>query len=138
MVDVGIVQRKTSKIMHCLKRLAPYQVMEEEVFLQNQDAMDIAAHNLYVVLQQLIDLGAHVIADDHLGDMTIMSDIPEILSREGILSGDLPGLFRKMIGFRNLLAHEYGDLDIRIMHRILREHQMDIRRVLDAMLQYTQ
>jgi uncharacterized protein YutE (UPF0331/DUF86 family) len=69
MVDIGILQKKTAKVVHCLQRLAPFREISEETFLHSQDAIDISAHNLYVALQQLIDMGAHIVADDHLGDM---------------------------------------------------------------------
>ena len=65
-----------------------------------------------------------------------MSDIPGILARERILEEPLAESFRKMIGFRNLLALEYGDMDIVMMHRVIKEHLIDVHQVLEALLRY--
>ena len=41
-------------------------------------AVDIVVHNFFVILQNVIDVGTHIIADDNLGDMVFLMDIPDI------------------------------------------------------------
>lgn len=136
MVDQGVIQRKISKIIYCMGRIEKYQGITEKEFLASPDAVDIVVHNFFVILQNVIDVGTHIIADDNLGDMVFLMDIPDILEREGILSTDYSPRLKAMIGFRNIIAYEYGDIDLKMVYRILKENLVDIYLFMDAITRY--
>lgn len=136
MVDQGVIQRKISKIIHCMGRIEKYQRATQEEFLANPDSIDIVLHNFFVMLQNVIDVGTHIIADDNLGDMVFLMDIPDILVREGILTVDYLPRLKAMIGFRNIIAHEYGDIDLKMVYRILKENLGDLYVFMDAITRY--
>ena len=43
---------------------------------------------------------------------------------------------KAMIGFRNIIAHEYGDIDLKMVYRILKENLVDIHVFMDAITRY--
>ena len=53
----------------------------------------------------------------YLGTAVVVwhSGIPSILSEHGYLSAELKEKWVQMIGFRNILVHEYLDIDRRIV-----------------------
>jgi uncharacterized protein YutE (UPF0331/DUF86 family) len=87
-----------------------------EEFLVDEDARDIVTHNLFITLQNIIDFGTHLISDVGLEEPDFLTEIPGILAKEKIIEAQLEEPIRGMIGLRNLIAHEYGELDFKIIH----------------------
>ncbi len=67
---------------------------------------------LFLAIQDLLDIGSHIIAAHSLGMPETYQDIIDILGREGILPGEFAARIRGMAGFRNILEHEYVRLDM--------------------------
>jgi len=60
-----------------------------------------------------------VIAELELGMIETYSDIPRILAKRGYIDRDLPERWIRIIGFRNILVHEYLDVDRKVVHEVL-------------------
>ena len=105
-------------------------------FLNDDDLKDIITHNLFVMLQNVIDIGTHLIADAGWAEPDYLAEIPEILRQEKVIPEGLTGPLKAMIGLRNLIAHEYGVLDYRIIYRIVSEDLGDIQCFLKAIIEY--
>lgn len=66
---------------------------------------------LYLAIQDLLDIAAMLAASIGPNPAMTYRETIEILGGAGALPSEaVPGL-RQMTGFRNILAHEYGDLD---------------------------
>jgi uncharacterized protein YutE (UPF0331/DUF86 family) len=66
---------------------------------------------LQVAAEAVFDVGNHVLAghfEDHADDY---EDILKRLLSHGVISSDLAERLRGLGGFRNVLVHEYADLD---------------------------
>lgn len=129
MTDVAL-NKKTS-IERCLKQVREYYARPsdlpfEEDFLR-QDAIAI---NLQRACEQCIDLANHVIKLRKLGLPKESRESFELLARAGIVSADMAGRLKGMIGFRNTLVHEYQRLDIKLMVDVIENH-------LDELVDYT-
>lgn len=57
----------------------------------------------------------------------------EVLRREGIISEQLSKNLEDMAGFRNLLVHRYGDIDIEELRDILENDMDDVREFIDQL-----
>ena len=55
----------------------------------------------------------------------------EILAEAGLLSQELGALLASMVGFRNILVHDYTRLDPAIVTRVLRKDLGDLARFRD-------
>jgi uncharacterized protein YutE (UPF0331/DUF86 family) len=73
----------------------------------------------------------HVIADLDLGTVQWYSDIPTIPAERGGLSPELRSRWIQMFGFRNILVHEYLDLDRRIVYEALQHGLGDLEGLRD-------
>jgi uncharacterized protein YutE (UPF0331/DUF86 family) len=69
------------------------------------------AFNLFLLIQDSIDLAAHLIAARGIGIPTSHRESFEILARAGILSREVATGMAAMASLRNRIAHSYGDLD---------------------------
>lgn len=65
-------------------------------------------------------MGNHIIADDNLGVVTSYRDIPTILEELDFISIELRETWIAMIGFRNVLVHDYTDIDQKLVYDALK------------------
>jgi uncharacterized protein YutE (UPF0331/DUF86 family) len=91
---------------------------------------------LQLAIEIVGDLGNHVIADLALGVVNWHSDIPTILAGQGYLSADLKETWIQMIGFRNILVHEYLDIDRGIVYQVLQHRLEDIAALQRVFVQF--
>jgi len=61
-------------------------------------------------------MAAHVIVEQALGTVNQNRDIPECFRRHGDINAEQAACWVRMIGFRNILIHEYLDVDRGIVH----------------------
>lgn len=136
MVSENIIKRKINAIHHSLERIRRYQDLSLEEFLAEEDARDIVTHNLFITLQNIIDIGTHLISDLGLEEPDFLTEIPGILVKEKIIGVQLEKPIKAMIGLRNIIAHEYGDLNFKIIYTILTTELADVDQFLTNIINY--
>lgn len=136
MVDSILLMKKISKIEYHISRIQKYNDIEYEDFISNEDVKDIILHNLFITIQYMIDMVTHIIADDQLGEMAFVSDCADILHKEKILNEGERENLRKIIGFRNIIAHQYGDVDYKIVYFVMKDGLKDLSRILKKVIDY--
>jgi len=81
--------------------------VNEEVLRMNLDTQDIVLHNLQLAIQACVDIGSHIISDEGWGVAGSFSEIFYILQQKEVISHALADKMVAMVGFRNILVHEY-------------------------------
>jgi len=66
-----------------------------------------------------VNIQNHIIADENLGKVEFYSDIPKILYDNKYIGDELRDVFIKIIGFRNILVHDYLDIDLDIVYEVI-------------------
>ncbi|RNA66975.1 DUF86 domain-containing protein [Alteribacter keqinensis] len=61
-------------------------------------------------------------------------DAFSILEKEGMLEPSLNKLMKAMVGFRNIAVHDYQELNLIILQRILENHLQDFQRYTESIL----
>ncbi len=104
-------------------------------FLPVQNAM--AAPNAFyqLAIETLTDIGNHVIADLNLGVVDWYSDVPRLLHEAGYIDENLRATWTRMIGFRNILVHDYLNVDRGIVYQVLHENLEDFEALKQAFIQ---
>lgn len=82
---------------------------------------------LQLAVEILDDLGAHVVARAQLGPVASYGDVPERLREAGHLTETQAHTWRRIIGFRNVLVHDYLEVDLTIVYDVLRNRLDDLR-----------
>lgn len=62
-------------------------------------------------IQSCIDLASHIRASEALGPAETSREEIETLVEAGIISAETGSKLSEAVGFRNHLAHRYGDID---------------------------
>lgn len=130
MVNATVILNKTAQVRKRLDRLQTKKSLTREELKNNIDAQDIILHNLQLAIQGCVDIGTHIIADEGWGTVGSFSEIFYFLQEKKVLSPDLADRMVAMVGFRNLLVHEYETISMDIVYDILQTHLNDIEEFL--------
>ncbi len=122
-----IILNKKETIERCVKQIRTYFAMPSELAFEDdflkQDAIAI---NLQRAAEQCIDLANHLVKIKKLGIPKESKDAFTLLANAGIISQELSKKLKGMVGFRNILVHDYQDLEIKVMKEIIEYHLDDL------------
>jgi len=124
MIDDIILNKKES-IERCVKQIRDYYSRPSDIPFENDYfKQDAIALNIQRAAEQCIDMANHVIKVKKLGIPKESRQVFVLLARAGIISGEMSKLLQAMVGFRNILVHEYQEIEIKIMTDVI-ENQLD-------------
>ena len=126
---------KASIIERCLKRIEEEYVGHEDELATNFTRQDALVLNLQRVCEASIDAAMHLVRIHKLGIPTESRQAFEMLVKTGRLDDELGRRLVAMVGFRNVVVHNYQELDIDILHDILAERLGDLRAFARLLLQ---
>ena len=92
-------------------------------FEEDHLKQDAIAMNLQRACELGIDIANHVIKVKKLGLPQDSKDSFALLRRAGLIDADMTVALQSMVGFRNILVHEYQKLDLAIMVEVI-EHRV--------------
>ena len=130
MTDLQLVAKKLALIETSvveLRSLVRLEAVQEDV-----RELRFAAYTLHIAIQAALDVAAHIVADNRLGEPQNNRELFELLARYGWISRELMGSLREMVGFRNIVVHGYERLNAAIVEKILRHHLDDLLQFVSA------
>lgn len=127
MTNIDVLENKISAVKKYLKILTRYQKYSDAEISDNLDLQGALERYLYLATQAAIDLADIVISLKRLRKPSSLKESFEILSEENIIPKSLKEELIKMVGFRNVIAHDYEDVDKNIVYDVLRHRLDDIK-----------
>jgi len=91
---------------------------------------------LHTALEACLDIGRRLIATLGLRHANDNKEIFTILAEEGILPKQILPTLYAMVGFRNVLVHEYVGLDDNAVYGVLKKHLKDFEIFSQAIENY--
>jgi uncharacterized protein YutE (UPF0331/DUF86 family) len=130
-----IVLNKKESIERCIKQIRTYyRLPSEMIFEEDYMRQDAVALNLQRACEQCIDLANYVIKVRKLGLPKESKDSFRLLAANRIITADLAKNLEGMVGFRNVLVHEYQRMDIHLMIQVIENRLDDLLRFTDYIL----
>ena len=80
---------------------------------------------LQVSIESVLDICAQMVIELRLGLPSEEDDIFEKLEQAEIISSATRETLKRMKGFRNILVHEYGHIDDRLVYDVLKNNMED-------------
>jgi uncharacterized protein YutE (UPF0331/DUF86 family) len=130
MVDPGVILKRAEQIEKHLDRIRPFTSLSYEAFLKDSTTQDVVEYNLFQVVNHLIDIFQHVVVDEEYGFPETAYEAAEILLTKGILGQGEAEIFKQMVGFRNVVGHDYININKEVVYQILTHGEKDIRALL--------
>lgn len=136
MVRVEVLKKRIVKLEEYLGLLAAYRSMPLDKFLSNPEHYHSAERLLQLCIEASTDMGNHIIADMNLGHADYGTQIPDILTEKGLISRELAETWIKMIGLRNILVHDYLDVNHATVHELIQNRMDDFESIKIFFTQY--
>ncbi|MEI7673781.1 MAG: DUF86 domain-containing protein [Deltaproteobacteria bacterium] len=112
MIDKAVVTVKIYHVKRSLDRLKDKQGIGQKEFLADRDIQDIVLLNLQTAIQGCVDIAGHIISDNGWGVPGSLAGLFDILSEKKVITEEMKNIMRRMAGFRNLIVHEYAEIDM--------------------------
>ncbi len=111
MLDRTIIEARLENMETALVNLKRYQHLSLKDFNKDLSFMWIAAKGLEILIQNLLDIGAHLLASEIKNDWDDYGEIILKLGQHGIIPESFAQRILGMAGLRNILVHEYLRID---------------------------
>ena len=102
---------KVSNLETCITRIQEVYRREREAFLHDLLRQESALLNLQRACENIIDIANIAVAQLDLGVPASARESFELLEKAGIISPEVELKMASMVGFRNLLVHQYFRID---------------------------
>ena len=131
MVDQTIFSRRLDALHGYLQKLRRFLEVDEQEFVSEPALHDLAERYLHLAVEACLDLANHWIADQALPTPDANRDTFTILENAGELEPGLAEKLRGWAGFRNVLVHEYLEIDHSISYRAIQTELADLDGLAD-------
>jgi uncharacterized protein YutE (UPF0331/DUF86 family) len=127
-VDRDLILRKLADLDLYLRQVAEYREVSLEGYRGDWKTQRIVERTLQMAIELCVDVANHVIADQGLRVPATYAEAFDVLAEAGMLPGPERDAMVRMVGFRNVIVHEYARVEAEIVVRILRQHLDDLAR----------
>lgn len=126
--DPKVIAAKLATIDEALQFLAEMAALDYGAFVSDRRNYRAAERYLHLAFEAVFEIGTHVIASLGLSRPERYSDVLPILEQAGLVKSETARALKDLAGFRNLLVHEYGNVDRQRLHGFIKQRLGDLRR----------
>ncbi len=126
MTNISTIENKITSVRKYLKILSNFEKYSRKEIENDVNIRGAAERYLYLAAQSVIELAEAVISFKNLRKPTTLKEGFEILEEEKLISVELREKMINMVGFRNIVAHDYEKIDYDIVYDILQNKLTDI------------
>ncbi len=124
-LDTEVIDARLRELSRRLRRVEARRPASVKALAADEDLQDILARNLEVAIQTCIDVAYHL-CGAHGAVPTTAAEAFSELARRGLIERRLAGRLQLAVGFRNVLVHEYTDVDWKIVMQVMRTGTRDL------------
>jgi len=121
----GLITEKLSRLREYIGYLRDMKNTSLESFTSDFKVRGAAERYLQLAIESVIDIGNEIISSLQLRRPGRYAEIPYILAEAEIIPREFAEEIAKMIGFRNLLVHDYAIVNRRLEHEFLQTRLSD-------------
>lgn len=136
--DRQTLLRKLSYLQGTLEALAPIRQLAREEFFSDKRNLPLTERYMQIAIESVIDCSRLVVALKGWRRVREETDAWLIMARHGIITQELAERLSKARGFRNILVHEYAEIDTTLVHKNLQEGYGDLQEFAKTLASYLQ
>jgi len=118
-VDTMVIATRLRKLNDYLRSLRQMQAVSMDEYLDDDNIQTIVERKLQLAIQVCMDIGSYLIGQLGLTAPDEPENVFVVLGREGIINRDLARRMVGMVRFRNILVHDYLEIDSHIVYHNL-------------------
>lgn len=121
-----VIINKVAIIEKCIKRINE-EYGGDPKNLKNYTKQDSIILNIQRAAEACIDMAMHIVAEKSYGIPQNSRDAFELLQVNGFISTELSSKLKAMVGFRNIAVHDYQNINLQIVQKVIELHLDDIK-----------
>jgi uncharacterized protein YutE (UPF0331/DUF86 family) len=125
--DLHVLAERTAAVERHLARVEAKLPSSADELQPSTDASDAVLLHLWQAVQIVMDLGVSLCIRLNLGAPTSYGDAFQRLASSGHLDRPLADRLARAAGFRNVVAHAYEAIDMRVVYEAARSGPSDLR-----------
>jgi len=129
MTDVML--NKLQTIRRCLRRIDE-EYAGDFANLENITKQDAIILNLQRACEASISLAMHIVSRGNFGVPQNSREAFTMLAEQGVITAELALRMRAMVGFRNIAIHDYQQVKLNVVQKIIEINLKDFREFSDA------
>jgi uncharacterized protein YutE (UPF0331/DUF86 family) len=133
MNDVMI--NKIQSIHRCIKRAKEEYQLAGDNFSHDFSRQDAAILNITRACEQAIDLANVVIKIRKLGIPNESRESFALLAKAALISESLSENLQRMVGFRNIVIHQYQNIEVSVIQTVIESGLDDLLLFTDAVIE---
>ena len=126
MTSLAVIENGISNIKKYLNILHGYYKYAYEEIVNDLTLKGAIERYLYLLVQSSLDLAEALISYKKLRRPATFSECFEILNEAKLIDKDLMHKMVKMAKFRNVITHDYEELDYEIVYDIFKNRLIDV------------
>lgn len=126
-----VILNKLQTVRRCLLRIDE-EYAGDFANLENVTKQDAIILNLQRACEASISLAMHIVSRKNIGVPQNSREAFTMLAGQGIISADLAKRMRAMVGFRNIAIHDYQNIKLDVVQKIIEVNLKDFREFSDA------
>jgi len=123
--------QKVSAIREAIEKLTPFTGLDLQDYLSDEKGVAASKYYFLVATEAAIDICNHLVARLAKRVPNSYAECFEVLAEKRVISGPLAEKLARMAKSRNLLVHQYGDIDNQKVHKIIRTDLTDLDHYLN-------
>jgi len=124
-IERSLITAKLSKLRRYQRFLKELQAISIEGFAKDFKMRGAVERDLQVSVECVIDVGNEIISSLQLQRPERYRDIPYILAEARVIPKTFAERVASMIGFRNLLVHDYASINLNLVYEFLQTKLSD-------------
>ena len=135
-MDIQRIENKLTELANYLEELSEFLPETQEEYETNTMAKRSSEKTFELASETIIDICNIIISENKFKTPQENRDSIERLVQNKILDKKLGEKLKDMIGFRNLLVHQYGKVDEQKAYKHLKEEIKDFEEFIESIQKY--
>ncbi|SHI16267.1 type VII toxin-antitoxin system HepT family RNase toxin [Sporanaerobacter acetigenes] len=128
MVNIEVIKQRLNQLSTSINKIERFKEISLEEFLKDDIIQDVVEYNLFIAINMMIDIATHIVVDNNMGNPETLGEAFNILNKEKYLNDEETKVYKNMVGLRNILSHEYINIDKKIIYSILKNNLIEIKK----------
>jgi uncharacterized protein YutE (UPF0331/DUF86 family) len=126
-VKIEVIKQRLNQLCQSIKKIEKYKDLTIDEFLKDEIAQDIIEYNLFISINMITDIAHHIVVDNGLGNPTTLGEAFDILADNDYITREKSQSYRKMVGFRNILSHDYVKINKSLVYNFMKDNLSDLK-----------
>lgn len=131
-----IIEQHIQTMEEALAHLSRYQRIPFEEFQKDLSLIWMVERGLEILIQNLLDIGAHLLASEIKNDWEDYVEIIVKLGRHGVIPQEFSEKIKGMAGLRNILVHEYQRVNLAKLYNSFKDGLADFVQFIKYVREY--